>query len=130
MYISIVCFIITTSFCCFILAIFYPFSQFCEIVSFLPSLQKQPRTALNLFQRGVEYGKYVLCTGVRKTYNWMHNTIEFIVPPSKLVIWGARDLDHTCHILPPSEIDLGLCLALFAGLEGKKLFISQNWLKG
>ena len=29
---------------------------------------------------------------------------------------------HTCHILPPSEIDLGLCLALFAGSGGKYLF--------
>ena len=29
---------------------------------------------------------------------------------------------HTCHILPPSEIDLGLCLAVFAGSGGKYLF--------
>ena len=29
---------------------------------------------------------------------------------------------HTCHILPPSEIDLGLCLAVFAGSGGKCLF--------
>ena len=28
---------------------------------------------------------------------------------------------HTCHILPPSEIDLGLCLAVFAGSGGKYL---------
>ena len=28
-------------------------------------------------------------------------------------------LRHTCHILPPSEIDLGLCLAVFAGSGGK-----------
>ena len=42
----------------FILAIFYPFSQFCEIDIALLSLQKQPNTAPNLFQRGVEYGKY------------------------------------------------------------------------
>ena len=34
-----------------ILAIFYPFSQFCEINVFLQSLQKQPNTAPNLFQR-------------------------------------------------------------------------------
>ena len=33
---------------------------------------------------------------------------------------------HTCHILPPSEIDLGLCVAVFA----REIFISQNWLKG
>ena len=41
-----------------IVAIFYPFSQFCEINISLLSLQKQPNTAPNLFQRGVEYGKY------------------------------------------------------------------------
>ena len=29
---------------------------------------------------------------------------------------------HTCHILPPSEIDLGLCLAAFAGSGGKYPF--------
>ena len=42
----------------YIVAIFYPFSQFCEINVFLLSLQTQPNTAPNLFQRGVEYGKY------------------------------------------------------------------------
>ena len=41
-----------------IIAIFYPFSQFCEINTSLPSLQQQPNTAPNLFQRGVEYGNY------------------------------------------------------------------------
>ena len=44
----------------YIVAIFYPFSQFCEINTSLLSLQKQPNTAPNLFQRGVEYGEYVL----------------------------------------------------------------------
>ena len=29
---------------------------------------------------------------------------------------------HTCHILPPSEIDLGLFLVVDAGSEGKYLF--------
>ena len=42
-----------------IVAIFYPFSQFCEINISLLSLQKQPNTAPNLFQRGEEYGKSV-----------------------------------------------------------------------
>ena len=42
-----------------IVAIFYPFSQFCEMNISLLSLQTQPNTASNLFQRGVEYGKYV-----------------------------------------------------------------------
>ena len=41
-----------------IVAIFYPFSQFCEINIYLLSLQTQPNTSPNLFQRGVEYGKY------------------------------------------------------------------------
>ena len=41
-----------------IVAIFYPFSQFCEINISLLSLQTQPNTAPNLFQRGAEYGKY------------------------------------------------------------------------
>ena len=44
----------------FIVAIFYPFSQFCEIFIFLLSLQKQPKTVPNLFQRGVDFGKYGL----------------------------------------------------------------------
>ena len=34
---------------------------------------------------------------------------------------------HTCHILPPSEIDLGLCLAVFAGSGGKYLFHRIGW---
>ena len=40
-------------------AIFCPFGLFCEINISLLSLQTQPNTAPNLFQRGVEYGKYV-----------------------------------------------------------------------
>ena len=43
-----------------IVAMFYPLSQFCEIIISLPSLQKEPSAAPNLFQRGVEYGKYGL----------------------------------------------------------------------
>ena len=34
---------------------------------------------------------------------------------------------HTCHILPPSEIELGLFLAVFAGLEGRYLFHRIGW---
>ena len=40
------------------LAIFYSFSQFCEIGISLLSLSEQPKTAPHLFQRGVDYGKY------------------------------------------------------------------------
>ena len=36
-------------------------------------------------------------------------------------------LSHTCHILPPSEIVLGLCLAVFAGSGGKYLFHRIGW---
>ena len=42
-----------------IAAIFCPFGQFCEIDISPLSLQKQPKTAPSLFQRGVEYAKYV-----------------------------------------------------------------------
>ena len=45
-----------------IVAIFYPFSQFCEIGISSLSLQKQPKTAPNLFQRGVEYVYLLLLT--------------------------------------------------------------------
>ena len=41
-----------------------------------------------------------------------------------------KHLAHTRHILPPSEIDLGLFWADFTDLEGKHLFITRNWLKG
>ena len=41
-----------------IAATFYPFGQFCEIDSSLRSLQKHTKATPNLFQRGVEYGKY------------------------------------------------------------------------
>ena len=34
----------------------------------------------------------------------------------------GKSPDHTCHILPPSEIDLGLCLAVFTSSEGQYLF--------
>ena len=36
--------------------------------------------------------------------------------------WPAQHEAHTCHILPPSEIDSGLCLAVFAGSGGNCLF--------
>ena len=35
---------------------------------------------------------------------------------------GISHLLHTCRILPPSEIDLGLFWVVFAGSEGKHLF--------
>ena len=38
-------------------ATFYPFGQFCEIDISPPSLEKQPKTAADPSQRGVEYGE-------------------------------------------------------------------------
>ena len=60
-----------------IVAIFYPFSQFCEINISLLSLQTLPNTAPNLFQRGVEYGKYDndlgYCLGLNiRAAGWSH----------------------------------------------------------
>ena len=34
---------------------------------------------------------------------------------------------RACHILPPSEIDLGPCLAVFAGSGGRYLFHRNGW---
>ena len=34
---------------------------------------------------------------------------------------------HSCHILPPSEIDLGLCFAIFAVSGGEHLFHRIGW---
>ena len=39
----------------------------------------------------------------------------------KCAEWGWGGV-RTCHILPPSEVDLGLCLAAFAGSEGNIYF--------
>ena len=35
---------------------------------------------------------------------------------------GAPSRIHTCHILPRSEIDLGLCLAVLQAQEGNMYF--------
>ena len=44
-----------------VVAIFYPFSQFSEKDIFLLSLQKQPNTAPNLFQKGGRIWQVCLC---------------------------------------------------------------------
>ena len=44
-----------------------------------------------------------------------------------VVLYYVMCYYHTCHILPPSEIDLGLCLAVFAGSGGKYLFRRIGW---
>ena len=62
----------------FIGAIFYPFSQFCEIDICLPSLEKQPKRAPNLFQRGVEYGKWAILL-----YNITHYLFYCNYPPKE-----------------------------------------------
>ena len=44
-------------------------------------------------------------------------------PRALVTVFAAFNvIIHTRHILPPSEIDLGLCLAVFAGSGGKYLF--------
>ena len=47
-----------------------------------------------------------------------------LVPPGSSTPFGhpVSTLFHTCHILLPSEIDLGLRLAVFAGSGGKHIF--------
>ena len=66
-----VCFTDTGSATChLIVAIFYPFSQFCEMDISLLSLQTQPNTAPNLFQRGVEYGEYDLARAALQ-FSWL-----------------------------------------------------------
>ena len=62
-----------------ILAIFYPFSQFCEINTSLLSLQKQPNTAPNLFQRRVEYGEYDRVGNPRRTQISRFELFELIL---------------------------------------------------
>ena len=48
---------------------------------------------------------------------------------SSLYVLVVIEIYHTCHILPTSEIDLGLFWADLTDLEGETP-ISQNWLKG
>ena len=40
-------------------------------------------------------------------------------PGVRIICLCPDIVHHTCHILPPSEIDLGLRLAVFAGSGGK-----------
>ena len=79
----------------FILAIFYPFSQFCEIDISLLSLQKQPNTAPNLFQRGVEYGEY----------DDINKLLMFI-----LCLYSCLYSSENVCILPPCVYKIRPCL--------------------
>ena len=63
----------------YLVAIFYPFSQFCEINISLLSLQTQPNTAPNLFQRGVEYGKYAYVKIVFDVHNDSNNNHNNVI---------------------------------------------------
>ena len=91
----------------YVVAIFYPFSQFCELNMSLLSLQKQPNTAPNLFQRGVEYGKYAISIElfwvrgqgcletVHRPAAWKHGWSKHgssIIPPkhSQMTSWDSR----------------------------------------
>ena len=54
----------------------------------------------------------------RGSYGQGSNSSSFSSSPAvRLRLF--RSEGHTCHILPPSEIDLGLFLAVFAGSGGK-----------
>ena len=57
-----------------VVTILYPFSQFYEINISLLSLQKLPNTAPNLFERGLEYGKYVVIANNITTANSNSNS--------------------------------------------------------
>ena len=81
-----------------IVAIFCPFSRFCEISISLLSLQKQPNTAPNLFQRGVEYGKYAEGAWPRRRAStpWRRCALS---GPAGLgyQTWGDRDWEAACR---------------------------------
>ena len=93
----------------FILAIFYPFSQFCEIGISLLSLYKQPKTAPYLFQRGVDYGK---CGVLFRPVPKLHGLVRF----GRL---GAVSYFHYCYyscLLLLLLLLVLLTLPLFIGL--------------
>ena len=112
-----------------IVAIFYPFSQFCGIGVSLLSLQKQPNTAPNLFQRGVEYGKYESC-------------VEKLGNPRKVrkhgPLWRLRKSCPSVFRVPPGRFGRILILNGFPtrGSPGRTpfkensaaaVFIETNW---
>ena len=61
-----------------------------------------------------------------QSYSWLLTAIKSLLQLLAAVVIAiviaVVIAIHTCHILPPSEIDLGLCLAGFAGSGGKYLF--------
>ena len=64
-----------------------------------------------------------MCSCLKSKY-WLELIVGEIVikPPYTSCSSGFERKVHTCHILPPSEIDLGLFWADFTDLEGKHLF--------
>ena len=54
-------------------------------------------------------------------YVYIYIYMSYYMFPGARLREAHRD-SHTCHILPPTEIDLGLCLAVFAGSGGKYIF--------
>ena len=83
-----------------IVAIFYPFSQFCEINISLLSLQKQPNTAPNLFQREVEYGKYVHTRSHKNEHAWGNATESPLGYSTENPRWFLRCWFLVCNLLP------------------------------
>ena len=53
---------------------------------------------------------------------WVDSSSLLRPPPPNLGAGPGVIILHTCHILPPSEIDWRLFLAVFTGSEGKHLF--------
>ena len=89
----------------FMLAIFYPFSQFCEVNISLLSLQTQPNTAPNLFQRGVEYGKYVFADSYLDVEASARNILRALLP-FVVCLSQRRDTNpqHLCKLSISSSL--------------------------
>ena len=69
----------------------------------------------------------VLALAVPVMYVFDYKFVVYSILSSRRPLCGWSFFFHTCHILPPSEIDLGLCLAVFAGSGGKYLFHRIGW---
>ena len=69
-----------------IVAIFYPSSQKCEIDISLLSLQTQPNAAKNIFQKGVEYGKYAISSSSSSSSSIIITIIIIIIIMTTMLI--------------------------------------------
>jgi hypothetical protein len=96
-----------------IAAIFYTFSQFCEIGTSSLSLQKEQKTDPSLFQRGVEYGRY--------DTPWEENAGGRTSFPTKLKANSDKLTIDICYLIDTIQYEvlllLSLLLLLFRSLE-------------